>query len=619
MTMRVMMTVLFCVGSVVGAEVLTSPDGNVKVTAQVKDVGQTKGCLSWSVSYKGGTVITDSRLGLELKDAESLVSNFKVADVSRSGTDSVWKPVYGERDKICDNYNELVMNLEDDAVPSRKLRLTFRAYNEGAAVRYTLPQQDGLTDFVISAERTQFCFAGNHVAWAVYSAQGVYSRVRLDDVKANCERPLTIEIEDGPAVAVGEAALVNYARMRLRPVKGKAHAVESMLAGEVNAKTPFSTPWRVVMVAENACGLLENNHIMLNLNEPCAIEDTSWIKPGKVIREVSLTTAGGKACVDFAVERGLQYVEYDAGWYGAEYSNDSDATTITLDPKRSKGPLDLHEVIRYADSKGIGILVYVNQRALQRQLDEILPLYRSWGIKGVKYGFVHVGDQKWTAWLHEAIRKAADNQLMVDIHDEYRPTGYSRTYPNLMTMEGIRGNECMPTAQENLVLPFTRYLCGAGDYTICWYNGRVKNTRAHQLAAGVVYYSPLQFLFWYDRPSQYAGDRELEFFKHLPTVWDETKVAQGKIGEYVTVARRSGDNWFVGTMNAVKRRTLPVELSFLRADRKYMAQIYTDAGPDGGARTSVGMRRQMVDSKTTITADMAANGGHAMRIVPIRD
>ena len=273
-------------------------------------------------------------------------------------------------------------------------------------------------------------------------------------------------------------------------------------------------------------------------------------------------------------------------------------------------------MIDYAQKSGIGIVLYVNRRALERQLDEILPLYEKWGVKGVKYGFVQVGSQKWTTWLHEAVRKAAHHHLMVDIHDEYRPTGYSRTYPNLMTQEGIRGNECMPTADENLILPFTRMLAGAGDYTICYYNNRIKTTHAHQLAASVVYYSPWQFLFWYDTPSKYQGEPEIEFFEHLPTVWDDTKVINGKIGRYITIARRNGKEWYVASMNGLNESVLDIPLAFLEEGEKYVAHIYEDAGPGDKSRTHVRIRRSPVDSSTVLRADIPASGGQAVRIVP---
>ncbi|MBN2473821.1 MAG: glycoside hydrolase family 97 N-terminal domain-containing protein [Pirellulales bacterium] len=593
---------------------LKSPDGQTVVAFYLADDGG----LFYRVAYRGRPILVDSRLGLDLKDSPPMDRAFRIVELAESSRDETWRPVYGERSEIRDHYNQLVIDLEDRQSPPRRLQLTFRAYDEGAAWCYTLPEQEGLKDFVVAAEKTEFRFADNHVAWPVYSAQGVYERARLDDIKPNCERPLTVQLDGGPAVAVGEARLVDYARMRLRPAEGRPHALQSMLASEVKASAPYTTPWRYVMIAESPGGLIEKNYLLLNLNDPCAIADTSWIKPGKVIREVTLTTAGGKACVDFAVQRGLQYIEYDAGWYGPESQGNADATTVTRDTQKAgaQGNLDLHEVIRYAEQRGIGVLVYVNRRALERQLDEILPLYRQWGIKGVKYGFVQVGSEQWTTWLHEAVRKAAEHRLMVDIHDEYRPTGFSRTYPNLMTQEGIRGNECMPPAEHNLILPFTRGLCGAGDYTVCWYCDRIKTTRAHQLAAALVFYSPLQFLFWYDRPQQYRGEPELEFFKQVPTVWDETRVVHGEIGRYITIARRTGDRWFVGTLNAVRRRKLEIPLVFLEPGKVYTAEIHGDESPEGNAPTKVHTRRVAVDSTTVFSADMAANGGEAIRIVP---
>ncbi len=604
-------------GAVQGEQVIKSPDGNIVITFGVKDVGDQRGCPVYSVAYKSRPIVVDSGLGLAIKDAPALDTGFNIISVTSSSNNNIYSPVYGERKTIRDHYNQLVVELKESNRPHRRLRLTFRAYNEGGAFCYTLPEQNFLKSFTISAEKTQFRFTGNHTAWAVYSAQGQYSKVPLSKLKSNCERPLTIEMgENGPFVSVAEARLVDYARMRLSPDKGRPHTLVSSLGSQVKADTPYTTPWRVLLLGDSPGQLLERNYLIMNLNEPCAIDETSWIKPGKVIREVTLTTKGGKACVDFAVEHNLQYVEFDAGWYGPEYSDQSDATTISVDPKRSKGPLDLHAVIDYAKNRGIGILLYVNRRALERQLDDILPLYESWGVKGVKYGFVQVGSQQWTNWLHEAVRKAAKHHLMVDVHDEYRPTGYSRTYPNLMTQEGIRGNECMPTADENLILPFTRMLAGAGDYTICYYNSRIKTTHAHQLAASVVFYSPWQFLFWYDRPSYYRGEPEIEFFDHLPTVWDDTRVIHGKIGEYITIARRSGDEWYVGSMNGLNHLKLKIPLTFLEKDKQFVAYIYSDADPGDGTRTHVQINRYIVDSSVLLNADMPPSGGQAIRVVP---
>lgn len=330
--------------------------------------------------------------------------------------------------------------------------------------------------------------------------------------------------------------------------------------------------------------LVENNYFVLNLNEPNQIANTSWIKPGQVIREVTLTTAGSMASIDFAAENNIAYVLFDAGWYGAEEDVKSDATTVTVDPARSKGPLDLPKVIEYANSKGVGILVYVNKKALHQQLDEILPLYKKWGIKGVKYGFVNVGDQYATAWLHQAVRKAAKYGLMVDIHDEYRSTGYSRTYPNLLTQEGIRGDEESPSLDQAIYTLYNRMICGAGDYTNCYFAERVTEKmggRAAQLAKLVAIYSPWQFVYWYDRPEKSprraggAGSAEsviktdaaTRFYNSIPTVWDETRFLEGEMGKYAVVARRSGSDWYVSMLNAGDKKQISLPIDFLKTER----------------------------------------------------
>ena len=278
--------------------------------------------------------------------------------------------------------------------------------------------------------------------------------------------------------------------------------------------------------------------------------------------------------------------------------------------------------------------MYVNRRALEKQLDQILPLYRRWGIKGVKYGFVNVGSQEWTSWLHEAIREAAEHRLMVNVHDEYRPTGYSRTYPNLMTQEGIRGDESRPSAEQTLTILFTRMLAGAGDNTVCYFDPRVDElwSHAYQLAKAVCIYSPWQYLYWYDRPAMspqhvdpsvrkrlpvITEEPELEFFDALPATWDDTKVIHGRIGEYAVIARRSGDEWFVGCMNGGKARRLPLPLEFLDAGKTYTARIYSD-DKSLKNRTKVRLDQQNVSAASTLTIELPANGGQALHLVPER-
>jgi alpha-glucosidase len=611
---------LLCLASAAAAAEpvrVTSPDGRVTVDFAVKAVGAEQGCLVYSVSYKGKPVILDSRLGLTLKDAPALAAGFEVTGVKRASRAEDWRPPYGEREVVPDRCSEAALDLREKGGAGRRLQLTFRAYDEGAAFCYTIPKQPGLEKVTITTEDTRFALPDGTFCWVTTWAQGPYDRLAPADIKKPAERPLTLELACGLYAAIGEARMVDYARMRLTPAKGEANTLVPSLGSEVVADLPLVTPWRVILVAERPGQLLERNYLLLNLNPPCAIADTSWLKPGKVIREVTLSTAGGKACVDFAAKHNLQYVEFDAGWYGHEYDPKSDATRVSVDPKRNPvNDLNLQAVIDYGKQKGVGILLYVNHLALEKQLDDILPLFEKWGAKGIKYGFVNVGPQKWTAWMHEAVRKSAKHRMMIDIHDEYRPTGFSRTYPNLLTQEGIGGNETMPDATHNVTLPFTRFVAGAADYTICYYSERIKTTHAHQLALAAVYYSPFQFVFWYDRPASYKGEPEIEWFERVPTVWHDTKVVQGEIGRFITVARRSGQEWYVGTLTNVEARTLDVPLGFLDAGRKYAAHLYEDAEPDGKSRTNVRISRCIVDSVTVVRAALRPSGGQAVRLVP---
>ena len=610
------------------AGAVKSPDGRIVLSFALKDAGAAKSCPMYSVSFKGKPIVVESRLGFDLDDGSPLNDGFEVQSTETSSHDSTWKSVYGERSTIRDNYQQMTVKLSQKK--THALELVFRCYDSGAAICYRIPKSASRDKINIKRENTEFRFNADHTAWCVTSAQGKYARKTISKMGSGVERPLTLKVDDSTYVAIAEARMVDYARMKLGRSKARPHSVVSELSGTVQAALPLTTPWRAIMIAESPGRLLENNDIILNLNAPCAIKDTSWIKPGKVIREVTLTTRGGKACVDFAAKHNLQYVEFDAGWYGHEYSNKSDARTVTVDPKRSPGPLDLPEVIRYANKRKVGIILYVNRRAMERQLDDLLPLYERWGIKGLKYGFVPVGNQKSTVWLHEAVRKAARHKLMVDAHDEYRPTGYSRTYPNFMTQEGIGGDETSPSNSQTLTILFTRMLSGAGDNTICYYDKRVDKNASHayQLAKAVCLYSPWQFLYWYDRPEASPGKKggaggqkgvigdepELEFFDHVPTVWDDTKVIQGSIGRYAVIARRSGENWFIGCMNSGEDRTLKVPLNFLPPKKKYVAHIYCD-DPKVDTRSHVRIDRFTVDANTVLKASMTPKGGQAIRIV----
>ena len=588
---------------------LDSPDEQFSISLSTGDNGRP----TYRVRWKDREIIAPSGLGFLLEGETDWSSGFgSVTAISRTESDSTWKPVWGERASIPDRYRSVIV-LYRRQNPPAEMKIEARAYDEGVAFRYIIESGPDGEKVNISSELTEFRFNADHDLWAVTSAQGKYLKVKLSQTRHSLERPCVLETADGKVIAIAEAALVDYARMRVRRSETEQNTLVSRLHGPVVSELPMTTPWRVIMAGDTAGELLENNYLILNLNEPSQLEDTSWIRPGKVIREVSLSTEGGKACVDFAVKYGLQYIEYDAGWYGPQGEVSSDARSV------SRRNLDLKEVIGYAKERGIGVFVYVNRRHLERQLDELLPLYQSWGIAGIKYGFVQHGSQKWTAWMHDAIRKTAKYRILVDVHDEYRMTGWQRTYPNFMTSEGIGGDETRPPHEQVLANLFTRMIVAPADHTFCYYNGYVDQTSSHasQLAKSVCFFSPIQFLFWYDRPAMAKDEPELEFWKHLPTTWDETKVLHSKIGSYAVIARRKSRGWFIGCLNAVEPRTLDVALDFLPEGQRFVAYIYRD-NTSVPTSTKVGIERRHVSPKTVLQVSMGKQGGVAIRIVPRR-
>lgn len=615
-------------------QVLTSPDGAYRFTFYQRPLAEGNTQMCYSLTYKDRPVVEDSKLGLLIENPLSESSqggasdtcyswfdNMKLLDTERRKVDEAWKPVYGERNEVRDYYNEMILKFHQEEEgkntnvynkhKKRFLNIVVRAYNEGVAFRYHFPKTKKGDTLHIVGERTDFTMPDGTMAYYTKRAQTAYELRPLEGWgKEESERPLTMKLPGGLFVSLLEAEMVDYARGKFRLSTARPSTLEMTIHSSVKIASPYSTPWRVVMVVEKPVDLINHNDILLNLNAPCQLGNTSWIKPGKAFR-CGLKQAEVMAAIDFAAERGIQYVHMDAGWYGPEMNNNSDATTIAEDKD-----LDIPALCKYAETKKVGIFVYVNQRALLRQLDVLLPLYKKWGIKGIKFGFVNVGSQHWTIWLHDAVRKCAEYGMMVDIHDEYRPTGFSRTYPNLLTQEGIRGNEEMPDAVHNTILPFTRFLAGAADYTPCYFNGRVKNTKAHQLAMAAVYYSPLQFLFWYDNPTLYRGEEELEFWKAIPTVWDDSRALDGEIGEYIVQARRSGNEWFVGAMTNTEARTITVTTDFLKSGTKYVLNLYED-DDSLNTRTKVRTTHKRIKAGDKLVLSLKASGGAAMHFIPV--
>jgi alpha-glucosidase len=601
-------------------ESLVSPDGNMSFRFYQKADGGKKRSY-YQVSFRNKPVILESSLNLRMdnhlsqlalalrQDSDNAWSeHFVLKNTARSSRDTIWTPLFGERSQIRDHYNELVLQFEDPLDARYRFHLVVRAYNEGVAFRYYFPENPTGVYYRIKEERTEFTLPENTKAWYEQWAQGPFRLLPLKDWPDESERPLTLELPDGVYACLAEAAMVDYVRTKFSLDKEKPNTLVTSLYESVDLITYFNTPWRVIMAGEKPGDLIEHNDLILNLNAPSALKKTEWIKPGKIIREMTLTNEGAKACIDFAAAHNLQYVLFDWKWYGPAFTFDSDAGKVAID-------LDLPEIIRYGKTKNVGIWLYVNLQALVKQDHRIFPLYKSWGVKGVKYGFVQVGSHRWTTWLHESVQRAADNELMVNIHDDFRTTGEQRTWPSILTVEGIRGNEEMPDATHNTILPFTRGIAGAGDYTICYYTNRIRTTHAHQLALGVISYSPLQTLFWYDKPSDYQGEPEIEFFERLPTVWDDTKVLQGMIGKYIVTARRHGEEWFVGGATNNDGREVSIPLDFLPKGKRFLVNLYTDDAAVS-TRTKVKVEQRKVKSTDVLRIKLMPSGGVALWLRP---
>jgi len=621
---------------------VSSPDKATTFTFYQKTTAEGKKQMYYSVSYLNKPAILESEIGLKVENQlfESALAipndesklwceNLNLVNVVRNVVDTTWKPVYGERSVITDRYNLVVLNFEKNSEPEAakteqtaadkhllqydrrrgyKMNLEIRIYNEGVAFRYFIPENTNGLFMHIVGEQTQFTLPEGTLAYYERWAQGPYSVLPLKNWTDECERPLTLKLTNGLTVALAEAQMIDYARGKFRLNAEKPNTLQLSMWGCADVITPFGTPWRVIRVADNPTKLIEGNDIMLNLNEPNKIVNIGWIKPGKVIRDMTCSMEGALACVDFAAAHNMQYVHLDASWYGSEMKVSSDASKVVATKN-----IDMEKLVKYAADKNIGIFLYVNQRALANQIDSVFPIYEKWGIKGIKFGFVQIGSQKWTSWLHDAVRKAAKYHLLVDIHDEYRPTGYSRTYPNLLTQEGIRGNEEMPDATHNCTLPFTRFLAGAADYTVSYNNARIKNTHAHQLALAAIFYSPLQFLYWYDKPAMVVDEPETEFFDKIKTVWDDTKVLTGAVGEYIATARRSGNDWFVGAITNTDAREMTLPLSFFEPNKKYVAHLYVDDDAVQ-TKTKVKLLKYIVTSKDVLSLSLKASGGVAIHL-----
>ena len=645
------------------AEAVVSPDGTLEARVELRD-----GQPFLSLARRGAAVLEPAPLGVTLKPA--FAGGFDLAGQTRDSVDSAWTPVWGERSSIPDRYRSLTLALKERGPLARPFTLELRAYNEGLALRYRPAGADG-ADWQLEREDTAFRFPDGSAAFAIAWTEDTFPQdpVPITALAKNAMMPFTVRLPGGAYASVLEAAVVSYPRAML--AKRDADTVGIALQGRAEGSAGAATPWRVVLVGDSEARLIEHAHLVQTLNPPCALADTAWIRPGLTISDHGnclLQMADLKRVIDVAHTNGFRYLQLDWGWYGTEWTwTDADrkkflevnpswagdlswVTNTYADPYTvAKGrvpyrpdwkshtvvDLDMPELVRYARERGMGLCLYVHGDVLRaHDLDKLFATYAAWGLAGLKPGFVRYGSAEQTDWIRSLAAAAARHKLWLCIHDAHVPDGMERTYPNLMTQEGIAGDETSPTNRLTLTILFTRMLAGAADNTICYYDPRVdKNaTHAYQLAKAVCLYSPWQFLFWYDRPSpsppktggaggslRTIGDEpELEFFAKVPTVWDETRVIHGRIGQYAVIARRHGRQWYVGAMNAGEERALPLPLLFLEPGCRYTVDIYTD-DPSVATRTQVRIQRRPVEAKTVLEVTMSPQGGQAIRIAPTEE
>lgn len=629
---------------------VSSPDGKISVTCEVKSNPQPylPGQRAYyRVSYKGKVVLNDSPLGLDFNGQAALDHGLEITGSQQASHDSTWTNAFGDVRNVRDNYNQLTVHLREREAPGRRLDLIFRAYDSGFAFRYFLPRQEGLENFTLASEDTGFYFPGNPSAFALNlgsyttSYESEFQPVTLDQIKPTSiiGIPLLVHLENGPWAAILEADLDDYAGMYLGGVRGVPGALITKLSPlpdhsdeAVVAATPKATPWDVVLINLQPGGLIESDNLILDLNPPSALTDTSWIKPGKaawdwwsgsyasgVNFKPGMNTATMEHYIDFASKSHFAYMLIDAGW-----SPEDDIT-------RTVPSIDMPGIIAYAKQCGVRILLWMQWKAVDKQMEQAFPLFEKWGVAGVKIDYMDRNDQEMVNFYHRTVKAAAEHHLAVDFHGAYPPAGLRRTYPNLLTREGVMGMEYNKWSRREtpghlVTIPFTRMLAGPMDYTPGCFNNATREqfeprriqpmcqgTRANQLAMYLVYLSPLEMVS--DYPEDYLGQPGFEFLEKAPTVWDETRVLNGEPSEYVTIARRHGHEWFLGSMTNWTSRDLSVPLGFL-GPGKWNAKIFAD-GPNANQNAKdLSVQTKQVRAGDALPLHLASGGGAAVIFSP---
>ena len=684
------------------AQQQSSPDGNVVLTFSLK----ADGTPSYKVTYKNKAVINESTLGFTLKKAEPLTQNFKVVDTKKSTFKETWKPVWGEESEILNHYNELLVQLQQEKT-HRKMNIRFRVYNEGVGFRYEFPSQKELTYFVIEEELSQFAMTGDHTAWWIpgdYDTQEYdYTESKLSEIRGLMKEAVTenvsqfafsptgvqtslmMKTKDGLYINLHEAALVDYSLMNLN-LDDKTFVFQSWLTPDAQGakgylQAPCHSPWRTIMVSDDARKILASR-LILNLNEPCAIADTSWIKPVKYVGvwwemitgknswsytndlpavdlntvDYTKTKPNGthgatneevRKYIDFAAKHGFDQVLVEGwnigweDWFG--HKKDYVFDFITPYPD-----FDLKALNDYAHSKGVKLMMHHetsgSTRNYERHMKAAYELMNQYGYNAVKSGYVgdilpvgehHYSQSTINHYLY-AIKEAAKHKIMVNAHEAVRPTGICRTYPNMIGNESARGTEYEAFGGNKVfhttILPFTRLQGGPMDYTPGIFetemkyvnpnnNSQIRSTLARQLALYVTMYSPLQMAA--DLPENYEKHMDaFQFIKDVPVDWQKSVYLEAEPGRYITIARKDkhSNDWYVGCTAHEGGHTSELLLNFLDKGKKYEATIYADA-KDAHWKTNpkaYTITKQKVNAKTKLKLTAAQGGGYAISIKEVK-
>ncbi|WP_311324640.1 glycoside hydrolase family 97 protein [Capnocytophaga sputigena] len=684
------------------AQQQTSPDGNVILSFSLKNDGTP----SYKVSYKNKPVINESTLGFTLKKADPLTNNFKVVDTKKSTFKETWKPVWGEESEILNHYNELLVSLEQNNT-NRKMNIRFRVYNEGVGFRYEFPSQKELTYFVVEEELSQFAMTGDHTAWWIpgdYDTQEYdYTESKLSEIRGLMKEAVTenvsqfafsptgvqtslmMKTKDGLYINLHEAALVDYSLMNLN-LDDKTFVFQSWLTPDAKGDkgylmAPCHSPWRTIMVSDDARKILASR-LILNLNEPCAIADTSWIKPVKYVGvwwemitgknswsytndlptidlntvDYSKTKPNGthganneevRKYIDFAAKHGFDQVLVEGWNIGWEdwFGNKKDYVFDFVTPYPD---FDLKALNEYAHSKGVKLMMHHetsgSTRNYERHMKAAYELMNKYGYNSVKSGYVgdilpvgehHYSQSTINHYLY-AIKEAAKHKIMVNAHEAVRPTGICRTYPNMIGNESARGTEYEAFGGNKVfhttILPFTRLQGGPMDYTPGIFetemkyvnpnnNNQIRTTLARQLALYVTMYSPLQMAA--DLPENYEKFMDaFQFIKDVPVDWQKSVYLEAEPGRYITIARKDkhSNDWYVGCTAHEGGHTSELLLNFLDKGKKYEATIYADA-KDANWKTNpkaYTITKQKVNAKTKLKLIAAQGGGYAISIKEIK-